>query len=525
MAGRVDRAVMKKNVTESVYLPVFGLSASESGFFAVIEDGAARAWINAETAYQRTAFNAVSASCIVRDFDTVSFRERTGTPREVPIFEQGNFKSERFTVRYFFLTSSNNNYLGMAEVYRRYLQERGRFTTEKKETRPALLLDFIGAGPKVKPVLGIPSEVTIAYTPFAQARSVIESLQKKKIDSFIVKYEGWTKGGLMNSYPSSAGAEGALGGDVGLRRLDSWLKSHDIPFYLGADFVNLYKPDLSHMKELATNRALNRAPAKNIEYRLTTFDAWADSRVSWYLKASSVEAGVERFRKNIDKRLSAGLSPDTIGNLVGSDFGATGKGTSRAGTAAAFDALLAKLDERNLMLSRPFDYALAYADFVSDLPTISSRFDIEDEAVPFYQILLKGYIPFSNLPGNRDLGKERYMLGLLETGALPSYVLASQNIAEMRDTRLEFLVNVNADDWIEEAAELYHEVLPILREVSGKKIVEHEILGNSLRRTVFEGGFEVLVNYGSSTVRAPDGRGIAPLSYISGYMKNKGASR
>jgi hypothetical protein len=515
--------VMKKNVTETIHLPVFGLSAPDSGFFAVIEEGAARAWINAETAYQRTGYNAVSASCTLRDFDTVSFRERTGTPREVPIFEQGNFKGERFTIRYMFLGRGENNYVGMADVYRRYLQERGRFTTARERSKPALVLDFIGAGPKVKPVLGIPSEVTVAYTPFDSARSIIERLRKYSVDSFVVKYEGWTRGGMMDSYPGTARAEPVLGGDADLRRLGEYLETQGAPLFLGVDFVNLYKPDISHMRELATNRALNRAPAKNLQYRLTTFDAWADSRVSWYLRASAVAAGVARFKASLDKKLSAGIAPDTLGNLLGSDFAA--KGTSRVKTASTFDSLLEALDDTGLMLSRPFDYALKYADFVSDLPTISSRFDIEDEAVPFYQILLKGYLSFSNLPGNRDVDRERYLLGLIETGAFPSYVLAAQNSAEMRDTRLEAFVNVNAEDWIEEAAEVFRGAAPVLHETAGKRILRHEILGGGLRRTVFEGGFEVLVNYSDTSARSPDGRTVAPLSYIAGYPAGKGGPR
>jgi hypothetical protein len=509
--------VMRKTVTETACLPVFGLSTPGSGIFAVIEEGAARAWINAESAYQKTGYNAASASCIVRDFDNFTFRERTGTPRDIPIFEKGGFSGERFAVRYFFLRGKDSDYVGMAGTYRSYLQARGRFPSARDASRPALFLDFIGAGPKVKPVLGIPADVTVAYTPFDSARSIIEDLRGRSVDAFIVKYEGWTRGGMMDSYPATARAEAALGGDAGLRRLSRWLSENGIPFYPSVDFVNLYKPDLGHLRELATNRAVNHAPAKIAEHRLTTFDVWADGRVSWTLRAPVVEKSVGRFMASRDKGLAAGLAPDTLGNLPCSDFGSGGGGTSRVAAASTFRSLLAKLDDRGLALSRPLDYALEYADFVSDLPTASSRFDAEDESVPFYQILLRGYLPFSNLPGNRDLGKEEYLLGLLETGAFPSYLWAAREVEQMRDTRLQYFVNVAAEDWIGEAAEVFARVAPILRKVAGKEIAAHEILGRGLRRTTFEGGFEVVVNYSDKSARLEDGRVVAPLSYAAGY--------
>jgi hypothetical protein len=518
--------VMRRSVSETASLPVFGISAEDRGFFAIIEEGAARALIGAEAAYQRTGYNAASASCIVRDFDNVTVRERTGTPRDIPIFEKGNFARERFSVRYIFLSGKDNGYVGMAQAYRRYLQDRGRFTKARDASEPALFLDFLGAGPKVKPVAGIPMKTTVAYTSFASARSAIEELRARKVDSFVVKYEGWTAGGMMGRYPSTPKAEASLGGERGFRRLAEWLGSSGIPFFPTVDFVNLYEPDLGHLVELAANRAVNHAPARIQEHRLSTFDAWADSEVSWTLRAPVVKKNVERFAAMWEgKAAGSGIAPDSLGNLPCSDFGLNGDGTSRVAAAATLESLLGKLDGRGMALSRPCDYALGRADYVFDLPTGSSRFDVEDEAVPFYQILLRGYVPFSNLPGNRDLGKEKYELALLETGACPSYLWAASNADDVRDTRLEYFMNVAAEDWIDEAAELYAEVAPLLRKISGKAIVAHEIMGDGLRRTTFEGGFQIVVNYSGRAARTDDGREVAPLSYVAGYAAGSGEGR
>jgi len=372
----------------------------------------------------------------------------------------------------------------------------------------------------VKPVLGIPAEVTEAYTPFASARNIIALLQKKSVDNFVVKYEGWVKGGMMSAYPTKARVEGSLGGKSGFRALAEWLATNGIPFYPSVDFVDLYKPDLGHIKEISTNRSVTRAPVKKAQYRLTTFDIWADSRVSWILRTPIVEKNVARFADSVDDSIPMGLAPDSLGNCVSSDFGVK-NGTSRVHTAETWKALLGKLDKKALALSRPMAYALAYADFVSDLPMVSSRFDIESDSVPFYQILLHGYIPFSNIPGNRDLDKATYKLGLLETGACPSYLWASQNAQEIRDTSLESFMGAYSPDWIDEAVATYREVAPILKTVAGKEITGHEILAGGLRKTTFAGGFEIFVNYSDRITRTVDGRTVAPLSYAAGYPLEK----
>jgi hypothetical protein len=515
---------MKKTVTETAYLPVFGMaSESGSGFLAVIEEGAARAIINAEAAGQKSSYNAVSASCILRDYDVVTIRERTGTPRDIKLHEKGNFKGERFALRYFFLSGRANSYVGMAEAYRGYLQRKGRFPLEANSHEPELLLDFIGSGPKTKPVLGVPAETTEAYTPFASARAAVEYLKSAGVPRLAVKYEGWARGGIMAAYPAKASPERALGGRAAFASLASWLDAEGIDFYPAVDFVHLYDPDLGHIVELAANRGINRAPAKISQYRLTTFDPKTGGYSSWLLKEDAVRKGVASFDASLDKKWSMGLAPDSLGGEVASDF--SSGGTSRQSAADSQERLLASLSGRKLCLSRPYDYALKYASLATDLPTESSRFDVESDWVPFYQILLQGYVPFTNAPGNRDLGRERYKLALVETGAQPSYLVVAQNAEAVRDTRLDCYLGIAFDDWKDEAAATYAEVAPLLKREAGKRIVAHELLNNGLRRTVFEGGFEVVVNYSERALAAPGGRTVAAHSYIASDSGLKGEAR
>lgn len=494
--------VKRKTVTQNVALPVFGLSREGAGYIGIVEDSSARGILNAETAGQVTSYNAVSASCIVRDFDSFSFRERTGTPRDVRIFEKTDLATlgDVFSVRYVFLSPEDNSLAGMAKTYRSYLQKNDAFPKQKNDAAPALVLNFIGASIKKQPVAGFPMNIDIPYTTFKDARATIEELQSQGVKNFVVKFDGWIKGGVLGKYPSKASASGQLGGNGDLRKFISWLAEQGIPFYAGADFVNLFQEDAGHIKELDVNHAINRSTVKIPDYRMSTFtdEKSTDAYPYYILRAPYVENYYTKFMKSFDKRFpTIGIAPDSIGNELSSDFGT--KGTSRTATLEAFKNLLATTaSSRNILLSRPFDYALAYTSYITDIPTQSSMFDIESMSVPFYQMVLKGYIPFSTIAANRSNSLVDYKLGLIETGGDVSYLWIANHPDSVRDSRLQSFVNVYQNDWIKDAAAVYAEVSKVTAQVKGKEIVSYSIDGD-IHTTVFSNGVTVTVNYGDKT--------------------------
>lgn len=500
--------VRKTTVEEEVALPVFGMSREGAGFIGIIEDSTARGVINAETSGQVTNYNATSASCILRDFDSFTFRERTGTPRDIKVFEKTEFADmqETFSVRYLFLNEEENNVAGMANEYRSYLQKNGKMTTEKNKDEPAMVINFIGTSIKKKPVAGIPMNVDVKFTTYEKAKETIEALQEKGVDNFIVKYDGWIKGGILGKYPSTPNASNSLGGDRELKKFIEWLNEQGIPFYEGADFVNLYTTDLSHMKELTVNHAVNRSPVKVPDYRMSTYtdEKTSDDYPYYIMRATNVAECYKKFMKALDKKYpDIGIAPDSVATVVGSDFGK--KGTSRTQAAEILRGLLEESSStRNIMLSRPFEYALPYTTYITDVPTKSSMYDIENYSVPFYQMVVRGYIPFSNLPANRNTSIEDYKLKLIETGSDISYLWIADKENDVRDSRMQWFINVYRDDWIDEAADLYNEVTKVTSKIKGASIKSYTVDGDK-RTTVYSNGVTVSVDYKTKTYSVTKG--------------------
>lgn len=510
---------MKKTVTEDIYLPVFGLSREDAGFIAVVEENKSNSIISASTAGQMTSYNNVTSKCIIRDIDTFSFRERTGTPRNISIFQTRDLPNseEYYSVRYMFLNKDENSYVGMAEKYRKYLQEKDEFPQDKTDKNFSMALNFIGAGTKKKGVLGIPMKVNIPFTPFDSVTETVETLKDEGVDDFVVKFDGWMNGGIFGKYPSSPKPAKSLGGKKGFKNLISYLKDNFIDFYAGADFVNVYKSNLKHVKELSANRQINKSPAVIPDYRMSTFDekTTGDTYPYWVTRLPFVKKFYDKFFRKFSKKYgNLGIAPDSLGNDVGSDFGK--KGNSRDATAQGFEELLNKTAQTNsVLLSRPLDYGLASASYIMDVPVNSSDYDIENYAIPFYQIVIKGYIPFANLSANRALDKNSYILQLLETGSDISYLWITENQEELRDSRLQSYSFSYAPDWIDEAGETYREVKPILESVAGQKIVEHKVYDDGSRITVYENGVKILTNYSDKTASA-DGLTAQAYSYAVG---------
>lgn len=513
---------MKKTVSEDIYLPVFGLSREKAGFIAIVEENKSNSIISAGTSGQITSYNNVTSKCIIRDIDTFSFRERTGTPRNISIFQNRDMPNseEFYSVRYIFLNEDENSYVGMADKYREYLQEKEEFPQEKTDKNFSMALNFIGAGTKKKGVLGIPMKVNIPFTPFNSVIDSVETLKSEGVDDFVVKFDGWMNGGIFGKYPSSPKPAKSLGGKKGFKNLISYLKENFIDFYVGGDFVNVYKSDVRHIKELSANRQINKSPAVIPDYRMSTFDekTTGDTYPYWMMRLPVVKKFYDKFIRKFSKKYgNLGIAPDSLGNKVGSDFGK--KGNSRDKTAQGFEELLDKTATKNpVLLSRPFDYGLKSASYITDVPVNSSDYDIENYSIPFYQMLIKGYIPFSNLSANRALNKNDYFLQLLETGSDISYLWITENQEELRDSRLQSYSFAYAPDWIDEAVETYKELKPILQNLSGQKIVEHKVYENGARITVYENGIKILTNY-SDKIATVDGLSAQAHSYAVGRAK------
>ena len=157
------------------------------------------------------------------------------------------------------------------------------------------------------------------------------------------------------------------------------------------------------------------------------------------------------------------------------------------------------------MLSAANAYAAKAADYVTDVPSRSSRYDFTDEDVPFYQIVFKGTIPLSSQPvtmlGNINLS----ILKALETGTGLTFALSydyTEKLVDNADVRYFASSYRNAKSVIKDAVSRYGDYCAA---VKGAKIKGQSVLTDSVRKTEFDNGVTIYVNYSDEPFYTPLG--------------------
>ncbi|UVI28304.1 DUF5696 domain-containing protein [Paenibacillus spongiae] len=480
---------------EIARLPVFGMKQNDHAFLGIIENGDAMAEIAADISGRNDSYNTASAKfqIVSMDFYTLTSGTKTSS---VPMFETKPFQGD-ITVRYAFLSGDSASYPGMASLYRDYLVQAYGLKKLPDGDAP-FMLELLGAFPREKSFLGIPYEATESLTSYAEAEQVLRQLKEEGVGSIALRYIGWFNGGIHHGRPSSVKLVGALGGKSGFKSLADYAKQNNVSFYPDTALLQAYK------KPSRTATFLDRQTAKIYEYD-PIHNVKNTAAFSHYIQsATGLDKLTDQFLASYTKLGIGGLSLRDLGSEVNSDFDPD-HSISRQDALQASVKAAGKLKEQagQLMVSGGNAYSLAYATQIVNAPTKSSRINLADEEIPFYQMALHGYIDLAGEPFNMSERQDpRYsLLKALETGSNVYYQWSYSPSSDVKDTPFNDMYALHYKDWFDEAVSLYAEANGILKQVRNKAITDHRILERNVVQTTFEGGISIIVNYNKTAVQ------------------------
>ena len=204
-----------------------------------------------------------------------------------------------------------------------------------------------------------------------------------------------------------------------------------------------------------------------------------------------------------------------MGDTLYSDFTNKESGLDRSNTRLLWEDMLRLADRETekLLVDGGNGYALPHVSHVYNAPMKCTFYDIEDEDVPFYQILLHGYVSYSTEPMNLSSNPQNLVLKAVETGSSLSACLMYAENHALTDTNLEHVFSGNYETWMDMLCESYERVTPVLREVAQATIIGHECLLKDVYKTQYSNGSVVYVNYSSKDVQA-DGYTIPAKDFI-----------
>lgn len=475
--------------SQPVCLPVFGMKNENGAFLAIIEEGSENSFIIADVSGRNDLYNYVHAEFVITETDE--------QPWANYIVSTEKSYSGKLRIRYCFATSRDATYNDMATLFRNYLIER-RILPDKLEAREQipLYLELLGCIKKNKSILGIPYKASIPLTTFEQAELIVEELENSGVKNIKLKYNGWFNGGIRHSNPDKIDIEGVLGGKKGFRDLIEFLNMKNHELYLDVLFTELSEEMTAFAPKSKIARYIYQEIIINYPY--------------------AINSNIKDFTKNYNYILKPGYSKELVSKFVeklGSYTGVTGISLSK------FVVLNSDFNKRNVclrhetanmriksmssikdkgyktMVNNGSYFTMTQTNNIVNLPLVSSNFSLIDRDVPFYQMVIHGYIPYAGEYANMTQEYDKLLLKSIETGAYPYFVMMYAQDEVLQGTDYTNYYSTNYKNWIAEAADFYSKANEVLSNVQNKVIIKHEIVKNGLYVTTYENGYKVIVNY------------------------------
>ena len=165
-----------------------------------------------------------------------------------------------------------------------------------------------------------------------------------------------------------------------------------------------------------------------------------------------------------------------------------------------------------VMIKEGYDYAMPYADLITDMDLNGIEDSIIDQMVPFYQIAIHGAVEYTGMSINLSDDWQTELLRCAEYGAGLNFTFMAEDGKILQDTLHSDLYGAGYEAWRGNAAALINEYQQAMRGLGNQRITGHEALSEDVRVTEYENGARVYVNYGAQDYQA-EGVTVPARSY------------
>lgn len=510
--------------SQDARLPIYGVHTQDKDMFVEITDSSSLALITAAVSGRLNSYNYAYPTFLLRGFDRLAMFGTTGNEADIPIVESA-FYDVNLEVSYSFLTKENAGYAGMANYYRDELIARGDLNGEllPASTVVPFYYDVIGAYKESKYFLGAQYLGVSTATTFDEAAQMAKELDALGVKGQVMNFQGWMNGGWYHDVPNQIHVVGKLGGRGGLADLNATLQELHGKFYGDVAFQNVTTISKRYQENYETSRyygagyVVKLGQVNPSTLRQTASLGYKET-VHYLLSPKFLDRYVEAYAKKIGNYEMDGISLRDLGAQLQSDKRRTCI-INREEALDIVEAQLATLEEtgKNLMINNANMYAFAYADDLLNVPTEDNNFYLVDMEVPFYEMLVHGYINYGgklmNTNSTADFAVD--VLQLIECGAAPHYIFTWESATALKYTGLNRYFATKFENWKQDAADTYQTVSGALNDVTGAAMVDHEILENNVRKVTYSNGVVIYINYSEEAVTV-NGIVVPAKSYAKG---------
>ncbi len=495
-----DRAPKK---TEQAYLPILGVVKKDSALLEVITEGAAYATAKAGIAGQdATGYNSAYFEFAIRGND--SYFMGAINASSLKAYEQTRIPEDRVSVRYYPIAKSGSSYVDIAKRYQKYLLDEGLMSKKGDADNTALYVDIYGGAVKERSVMGLPIKMQTAATTYEQAKLILEELKNRGVDEMVVAYNDFNTAGLTDRISNSVDYANSLGGKSAFKSLYNYCTTAGITLAPNVDLTEFERSGNGYSKTGASVIGLSKSYATQGEYEIA-FGTPHDTRPNWFILTPAYYTKV--YGEVVSSYSSEGIGAISVGNgtnMLYSDYsGNANKKTSRQQAVENLKKSYEIINNSGIKFEAAAcnDYALKYVDSIRDVPLYSSGFDLTDYDIPFYEIVIHGYIPYSSKAKNASASADELFLLSVVTGTPLHYGLMYESPNELTDCKYEKLFYTHYSGWLDVAAEEYKFFKENLAGISGSPITDYKYISSRVIESTFEDGTVLTVDLDNYTLK------------------------
>ena len=492
--------------TENLLLPVYAAKNADKATLAVIEKGAESAALEGVVGSETLNYSNIGATFYLRGYDERQVTVGTGRKTLSTLYADSLIESE-VSIGVYPISGKNVNINDIAAAYKSYLKSQG-LLGELSDKQSELHLEIYGGVMTTKSFLGVPYKTLYQLTTLKEAQSIISELSEVAGSNSSIELKGYGSSGLnISKLAGDYKIASDLGSKKQLKQLQEDVNENGGTLYFNFDILSI--GESANGWSYHNDIAKGPTGLETYLYGHMLSTRIQDSKIAKYglLSRSQVVSSAEKLLKETKSFELEGIGIDKLSNTAYSDYDnihSYSKDNMGADVQQAINVL--KNDGgKKILASSANMYAAVLADEITDVPLQSGKHDAFDVDVPFYQMVLRGYVPLSTSPLNSSTNKDEALLVALESGTGLSYSIVNNYSSQLISFTQESIgrslysdVKENIINDCERTAEYY-------KAVGNSEIMTYEIISDTLKKTVFSNGTKVYVNYGAAAVTTPDG--------------------
>jgi len=494
---------------QSVRLPILGINKGHAAIVAQVENGAALATVNADVSGRTNAFNYAWFNFTIRNSQRVDIGLSGNFNMSSMTFIQPAAYENDITIRYHIIagdqTGGNVTLGDMAHVYQQHLVGRGILSPLTGNMERTFYLDIIGAADMQTHTLGIPHMTLEIMTSFEEANYILDILNAGGVNNVQMLLHGWFNRGINHDVAKNVNPIRGLGSQRQMQELHERLEAGGGALAPAVNFAltNFDSRRFNNTFEAARDISGRMSIMTRVSRDMRTIN-FSSHRNDWFYLISPtvlpfhVDSFIPAYSRNVG-----------INSLALTDFGdiltesqyrrnPVDREHSRLISTEQIDRLGREFP--NLVVFGGNDYSLRYAAHLVDVPIRADWFYIIDHDVPFYQMVMHGFIEFAGAPVNLQTNPDPLgsLLNSMATGASPRFTMTAQPTRMFQFSPHERMYSTHYENWVNVAIGHYRIFNETYRNLRTERITDfvvlHGNIADSVTVTKFSNGTRIYVN-------------------------------